>query len=42
MVLAKTAIDIPKPLYKKGKICAVELGQPLKQIVFTSLENLGS
>lgn len=33
----KTTIDIPEPLYKKAKICAIERGQTLKQLVLASL-----
>ncbi len=35
----KTTIDIPEPLLKMAKIRAVELGQSLKQVVLTALEN---
>lgn len=34
----KTTIDIPEALYKKAKICAVETGRTLKDLVLTSLE----
>jgi hypothetical protein len=34
----KTTIDIPDALYKRAKICAIERGQSLKQVVFASLE----
>ena len=35
----KTTIDIPEPLLKMAKIRAIELGQSLKQVVLTALEN---
>jgi hypothetical protein len=35
----KTTIDIPELLYKKAKICAIERGQSLKQVVLSALEN---
>ena len=34
----KTTIDIPDPVYREAKICAVRRGCSLKDLVVTSLE----
>ena len=37
LVVVKTTIDIPEPLYKRAKIKALERGETLRQVVLAAL-----